>query len=111
MNNILIAAMLQSEQTWLPVLQQPTLFDTVIKTSGYSQKLIAHCMENNKQNIDQLNFKNTDIQILIGPEGDFSLQEIELASQYNYLPVSLGRTRLRTETAGVVASALLINKL
>lgn len=108
MNNILIAAMLQSQQTWLPVLQVPTAFQTVIDHSQYTQKLIAHCEEDKKTEIKDLQLLN-DVQMLIGPEGDFTTDEIGSAIQKKYLPVSLGNTRLRTETAGVMASALLLN--
>ena len=108
MQNILMAAMLQSQQTWLPILHQPTNVEAVIAASNHSQKLIAHCEEASKQTIPTLPIAG-DVQILIGPEGDFSPQEIALALQKGYLPTSLGNTRLRTETAGMVAAALLIN--
>lgn len=108
MNQILISAMLQSQQTWLPILHQPTKIETVINQSNYSQKLVAHCEETNKQSIPELSIAD-DVQILIGPEGDFTTTEIDLALQNGYLPISLGETRLRTETAGVVAAALLVN--
>ncbi len=108
MNNILIAAMLQSQQTWLPVLQMPTSLQIVIDQSSYIQKLIAHCEEDEKKTLGQLKIENR-VQMLIGPEGDFTSDEIKSAIQKNYLPVSLGNTRLRTETAGITAAALLIN--
>lgn len=108
MNNILIAAMLQSQQTWLPVLQTPASFKNTIEQSSFTQKLIAHCEEDKKTEIKDLQLMN-DVQILIGPEGDFTADEIQSALQKNYQPVSLGNTRLRTETAGVAASALLLN--
>ncbi len=108
MQNILIAAMLQSQQTWLPLLHQPTNAVEVINSSSYSLKLIAHCEEANKQTITDFKI-SSDVQILIGPEGDFSNSEIETALQKGYLPTSLGNTRLRTETAGMVAAALLVN--
>lgn len=108
MQSIVIAAMLQSQQVWLPILHEPTNVASVIETSSKQQKLVAHCEESNKAIISGLDIAN-DTQILIGPEGDFSITEIELALQHNYQPVSLGNTRLRTETAGVVAVALLVN--
>jgi 16S rRNA (uracil1498-N3)-methyltransferase len=109
MNGILIAAMLQSRQAWLPLLGEPVAFKTLLQQSGYPQKLIAHCQEENKQFIQDLPRDNST-QILIGPEGDFTVEEIKLALQNNYLPVTLGQTRLRTETAGVVAASLLVNR-
>ena len=109
LHNIVVAAMLQSRQLWLPQLHPPTPLNEVIgKENSFAQKLIAHCRdEENKVLLSALPIqKNT--QILIGPEGDFTEKEIALAMQNTYQPVSLGNTRLRTETAGVVASALLV---
>jgi len=110
MNQILISAMLQSQQIWLPILHQPTKLEEVINSSVHSQKLIAHCEEGTKQSINELKIAN-EVQILVGPEGDFSPTEIELALQNGYLPTSLGNTRLRTETAGIVVATLLANAL
>lgn len=108
MNNILIAAMLQSQQTWLPVLHVPTKFEKIILQTTYPQRLIAHCEEDEKKVIRELQIESV-IQILIGPEGDFSPTEIQAALNNNYQPVTLGDTRLRTETAGVVAASLLMS--
>jgi 16S rRNA (uracil1498-N3)-methyltransferase len=109
MNGILIAAMIQSQQSWLPILHEPVDFSEVFAKSAYPQKLIAHCMEDTKQSIKDI-AAIADAQILIGPEGDFSPEEIQLALSNNYLPVTLGETRLRAETAGVVAATLLMNR-
>lgn len=109
MNGILIAAMLQSQQAWLPVLHEPMPFKNSILSSVYHQKLIAHCEKDQKQFIKDLPLSN-NIQILIGPEGDFTPEEIKLALDNAYLPISLGELRLRSETAGVVAAALLANR-
>ena len=108
MNGILIAAMLQSQQAWLPVLHEPVSFKNCIDQSSYQQKLIAHCEDEKKLFIKDLPF-SVETHLLIGPEGDFTPEEISLAIEKKYLPVSLGETRLRTETAGVVASSLLVN--
>ena len=108
MNGICISAMLQSQQCWLPVLHEPVVFKNVIEQSVAEQKFIAHCMDGKKQSlIDSKISQFPNSQILIGPEGDFSKEEIELALQNNFQPVSLGETRLRSETAGVVAATLL----
>jgi 16S rRNA (uracil1498-N3)-methyltransferase len=109
MNNILISAMLQSQQTWLPVLHEPQSYKKIISSSSYAQKLIAHCEDHDEKKFLAPVASANEIQILIGPEGDFTKEEIEEALQENYQPVSLGETRLRSETAGVVAAALLIN--
>ena len=108
MQSIVIAAMLQSQQVWLPLLHQPTNIQTTLQSSTEKQKLIAHCEAGVKPTISTLSILNA-VQILIGPEGDFTLPEIDMALQNNYHPISLGNTRLRTETAGVVAAALLVN--
>lgn len=109
MQSIIISAMLQSRQVWLPELWEPVKFDNFIKTKDYNQKFIAHCIEEKK-----VDLKNSFIDkiksriILIGPEGDFTEEEIREAIQQNYIPVSLGNTRLRTETAGILAAVLLV---
>jgi len=111
MKGICISAMLQSQQTWLPTLHEPKQFNHVaIEQFDNAQKLIAHCIEGNKQSISQFpNSQFQNILILIGPEGDFTKDEIELALKNDFAPVSLGETRLRTETAGVVAVVQLLS--
>ena len=107
MKNILVSAMLQSQQAWLPVLHEPIKFWNYISGSGSNEKFIAHC-EDDKPRIELTSYHPfKDSTILIGPEGDFSPDEIALALQHNFQPVALGNTRLRTETAGVVAATLL----
>ena len=109
MHNILIAAMLQSRQTWLPHLHQPKKFNAFINEGFDGIKLIAHCVEKERKSINQITIAPKNKLILIGPEGDFSATEINYALEKNFVPVTLGNTRLRTETAGVVAAALLVN--
>ncbi len=109
LQGIVVSAMLQSQQCWLPVLHEPVQFgDLVIRQFDNCQKLIAHCVAGNKQSLDyQLISKSSNQLVFIGPEGDFTPKEIELALHHQFTPVSLGETRLRTETAGVLAAALL----
>jgi len=109
MTHILISAMLQSKQAWMPVLQMPTLFQDVIKSAGQSNSnFIAHCEQDAKQALSSEMIKPAGKNlILIGPEGDFTTEEIRAALENNFIPVALGDTRLRTETAGMVASTLL----
>jgi 16S rRNA (uracil1498-N3)-methyltransferase len=108
MKSILVSAMLQSKQCWLPVLHEPTKFDTLIKSSHQEQKFIAHCMDDEKRSLADLNNEALSFKIiLIGPEGDFTPEEIEMALQNHFCAVALGETRLRTETAGIVAASLL----
>jgi 16S rRNA (uracil1498-N3)-methyltransferase len=106
MQQILVSAMLQSQQVWLPQLQQPTKFYEVITKTTQPIKLIAHCVEEQKQSLAGINI-NEDAFILIGPEGDFTTTEITQALQQNFTAVTLSNNRLRTETAGVVAATLL----
>lgn len=106
MSSICISAMLQSQQCWLPILYEPQEFDQVVKRSGQQQKFIAHCIEGNKPQLANKQIDRSSI-ILIGPEGDFSKDEIDLALQNDFIPVSLGEKRLRSETAGVVTAALM----
>ncbi len=106
MRNILVAAMLQSQQAWLPKLYQPTLLSKVMSNTTSTTKLIAHCLNNEKRSINE--FKTSkDSTILIGPEGDFGPTEIEAALKQSFTAVTLGHTRLRTETAGLVAATCL----
>jgi 16S rRNA (uracil1498-N3)-methyltransferase len=107
MTGILVSAMLQSQQCWLPKLHEATKFAEVIKKSAQQQKLLAHCEEDKKQPINQYINQSSSQLICIGPEGDFSKEEIVLALKNNFIPVALGETRLRTETAGIVAATLL----
>jgi 16S rRNA (uracil1498-N3)-methyltransferase len=120
MKNILVSAMLQSQQLWLPLLHVPVKFEEIVKKSIHRNKFIAHCVEGQKKHLanetpgnyrsDNYQVQHDDQIILIGPEGDFTKSEIELALQHNFIPVSLGETRLRTETAALVAAVLLLNK-
>jgi len=108
MKSILVSAMLQSQQCRLPVLHEPAKFNQLISTVTHQQKFIAHCIEGEKRNLTDLVNSNLSSQIiLIGPEGDFTKDEIDLALQNHFNAVALGETRLRTETAGIVASTLL----
>ena len=109
MKSILISAMLQSQQTWLPDLWEPTKIGEIIQRANAEQKFIAHCEEGElKESLTHHLLSNpTERIILIGPEGDFTKEEIAEALLHNFKPVALGNTRLRTETAGVVAATLL----
>ena len=112
LNTILVSAMLQSQQCWLPLLHQPIAYSKFIKQPFEKTiKFIAHCeSQETKQLLTSHHSPLTKKLICIGPEGDFTKAEIELALQHNFASVSLGNRRLRTETAGVVALVLLQNK-
>ncbi|MGG9970408.1 RsmE family RNA methyltransferase [Ferruginibacter sp. SUN002] len=111
MKTILVSAMLQSQQVWLPLLHEPTKFVQYVQQPSTQQRFIAHCIEDDKQQLSHLQIpKLMNQQICIGPEGDFTQDEIDVALQNKYIPVALGNTRLRTETAGIVAATLLVNR-
>ena len=101
---IIISACLQSQQFHFPLLHEPIALCEVLNQSLPNQKYIAHCMEGDKQ---LLSHPSGDAALLVGPEGDFTTQEINDALAQQFIPVSLGNTRLRTETAGVVGAVLL----
>jgi 16S rRNA (uracil1498-N3)-methyltransferase len=107
LQGIVISAMLQSQQCWLPVLQEPVEYKKMIAQSLANQKFIAHCDEADKQGLHLQIDSSAHQLICIGPEGDFTKEEIELALKNHFIPVGLGDTRLRTETAGIVAATLL----
>ena len=100
---IIESAMKQSLHYYLPKLNEPISYKEFISKSIVGQKFIAHCEETNKKALQSLLNTNDNYTLLIGPEGDFSVKEIELAEANSYQPVSLGNTRLRTETAAIVA--------
>ncbi|WP_348822255.1 16S rRNA (uracil(1498)-N(3))-methyltransferase [Flavobacterium aestuarii] len=100
---IILSAMKQCNQMFLPKLNPAIPLKEFVKLKQNGTLLIAHCEETNKKSLKSAVSPSTDYTILIGPEGDFSTKEIALALENNYIPVSLGETRLRTETAAVVA--------
>tara|TARA_B110000908_G_C10238055_1_gene444496 strand:+ start:492 stop:1208 length:717 start_codon:yes stop_codon:yes gene_type:complete len=108
---ILIGALKQSNQFHLPKLNSLTYFSDFVSSYSADNKFIAHCREGNKSNLSSYNSLSKDVLILIGPEGDFSREEVELAMENDFLPIALGSQRLRTETAGIVAcQTVVINR-
>jgi 16S rRNA (uracil1498-N3)-methyltransferase len=104
LNNIIISAMKQSIKAFRPVLNEPIAFGDFIDTDISGIKMIAHCNHFYDRNkIDQVYKKNKDAVILIGPEGDFNDEELNLAFKHGFKPVHFGSSRLRTETAGIAA--------
>jgi len=105
LERVFIAALKQSLRCVLPTFNPETSFTHLVKTAKETQKFVAYCGEEENllpllQHICQ---RNTDTLVLIGPEGDFTPQEISLAKECGFIPVSLGKSRLRTETAALVA--------
>lgn len=104
---ILISAMKQSLKARLPKLNDITDFAQFVKQPVGGQKFIAHCHEGEKSPLRQALQPGQDALVLIGPEGDFSPDEVALAVAEGFTPVTLGHTRLRTETAALVAVHLM----
>lgn len=100
---ILVSAIKQSLKARLPRLNEMIDFDTFISQEFSGQKFIAHCYEGEKPLLKDSLRKGEDALILIGPEGDFSKEEVEKAVQKGFIPISFGKSRLRTETAALVA--------
>ena len=135
LEKIIVSAAKQSVKAYFPTLHPLSTFDELMKNHQASQKFIAHCytspqpspkereiakedyFENVQKNILERKLfqneikKSSDVLILIGPEGDFSKEEVQKAINLGFIPVSLGESRLRTETAGVVAccTAAIVN--
>lgn len=100
---ILVSAVKQSLKAAKPVLNEMTDFNSFITSDFGGQKFIAHCYEGEKQLLKEVIHPGEDALVLIGPEGDFSEEEVEKAIANGFRPISLGKSRLRTETAALVA--------
>jgi len=103
LEKIMISAMKQSQKAGLPQLTGMTDFQDFIDKPFAGSKFIAHCEEGEKPLLNQIYQRGENALILIGPEGDFSPEEILLAIKQGFQPVTLGNSRLRTETAALVA--------
>jgi 16S rRNA (uracil1498-N3)-methyltransferase len=99
---IAISAMKQSQQAWLPKINTMTSFKEILTAEAH-QKFIAYVDASNPKHLQSLVLKGKNYLVLIGPEGDFSKEELDLAIQHGYEKISLGTNRLRTETAGLAA--------
>jgi len=103
MEKVILSAMKQSLQTYLPKLNAPISYKEFLTKTHKGLLFIAHCEEDEKLELKRRVAPDKDVTILIGPEGDFSQSEIKQAYESGFLPVSLGENRLRTETAAIVA--------
>lgn len=112
MDKVIQSAMKQSLQTYLPILNEAITFKEFLSSPRQGDLFIAHCEENEKIELNERVRAKSETTILIGPEGDFSANEIALALEKGFLPIALGQTRLRTETAAIVActTVALINQ-
>lgn len=110
---IVVSAMKQSVKSKMPVIEEMIPFEKLVKQDFDGQKFIAWIDENVKEQLCDLYVKGSDVLVLIGPEGDFSKEEVTLAKENGFVPVSLGEARLRTETAALVAchTIQLINQM
>ncbi len=103
LEKILVSAMKQSLKAYLPKLNELTRFSEFIASAKTENRYIAHCYDGEKPHLKNSLEKGNDILVLIGPEGDFSVEEVEAARRSGFQEISLGAARLRTETAGIVA--------
>jgi len=101
------AAVKQSQQAYIPKLNSLVDYKEFIKKNSSDIKLIAHCEKESKQHIKQYMVPYKSFTVLIGPEGDFTKDELALALTSSYLPVALGENRLRTETAAIFTCGIL----
>ncbi len=105
---ILVSAVKQSHKAWVPELSSMIAFRDFVSTPRSGQKFIAHCYEDSdigtpKRLLRDVLTPGEDCVIMVGPEGDFSVEEVKLAIENGYIPISLGASRLRTETAALAA--------
>lgn len=103
LEKVLVSAMKQSLKAWLPRINEPVKFRDFISREFAGQKFIGYCETGHESALENIYIPGSNSLIIIGPEGDFSKTEVEQATTVGYIPVSLGASRLRTETAGIVA--------
>ena len=103
LEKIILSAMKQSIKAYKPSLNPPTAFDKFVAVERNGAKLIAHCIETDRKSLKSMVGAECEYTVLIGPEGDFSPEEVDFAVKNGYQCVHLGPCRLRTETAGLAA--------
>ncbi|MFT5725727.1 MAG: 16S rRNA (uracil1498-N3)-methyltransferase [Bacteroidia bacterium] len=101
-----VSALKQSGNLWLPIIETNVNFKDFIENESSETKFIAHCFDKDKAQINRAMLSKSAC-ILIGPEGDFSVTEVDLATKAGFQPLSLGLPRYRTETAAIVSSTLI----
>ena len=109
MKKILVGALKQSAQYFLPQLNPLISFEALMKLDHPQTRLIAHCQNGNRIPLHQRGDLNDEILIMIGPEGDFSMREIKTAQNHSFTEITLSSQRLRTETAAIVACSQVAN--
>ncbi|PIE88326.1 MAG: 16S rRNA (uracil(1498)-N(3))-methyltransferase [Bacteroidetes bacterium] len=103
LEKVLISAMKQSLKTSLPELMPAMTFNNFVKSATEQHRFFAYCGEGEKKLLQKVCPQGEAVLIMIGPEGGFAPQEVATAQEHGFIPVSLGASRLRTETAGIVA--------
>lgn len=104
LQQILVSASIQSKQSWMPVLHSPQKLKDVVEGATAKHKFIAHCIDDKKNPLVK---QEEDALLLVGPEGDFTSTEISHAIEHGFIAVTLGESRLRSETAGIVGAVLI----
>ncbi len=107
LEKIIVSAMKQSFSAFLPKLNVCKLFESFVEQNFRAEKFVAFCNDDDRTLLKNLYLQGQDAVILIGPEGDFTFEEIELAKKTGFTAISLGNSRLRTETAGMVACGII----
>jgi len=113
LEKIVVAAVKQSRKAWMPVVNPMISFNDFIKAEHKGKKFIAHCYDEIPKTylfdelVDLKADESADVTILIGPEGDFSIDEVKAAIKAGFVSISLGTSRLRTETAGISAAMMM----
>ncbi|MBP5699532.1 MAG: RNA methyltransferase, partial [Methanobrevibacter sp.] len=106
-DKIVVSAMKQSHKAWKPVVNDMQSFSQFVKEERKGQKYICHCYEGERPNFFDVLKREEDATVMIGPEGDFSIEEVRLAESLGWKSVSLGKSRLRTETAALMAVTMM----
>lgn len=107
---IMLAAAKQTHRAFIPICQEIIPFKKFIDQCNVAQKFICHCLDGHTGNLGELYNPNEDVVVLIGPAGDFSLEEIKSATTNGFINADLGNFRLRTETAGIISCSILSQK-
>lgn len=104
LKRVMIAALKQSGNPYLPILHDATDFDAFVESDISPSRLIAHCEESQKNHLTEIEYSDS-VSILIGPEGDFTQNETQMAISNGYIPITLGDNTLRAESAGITVCA------
>ncbi len=107
MERIVVSAMKQSHSAWKTQVNDVTDFATFVQAERAGERFVCHCHEGEKPFLLAMLSTEDDVTVLVGPEGDFTEEEVRLATEHGFRSASLGHSRLRTETAALVAVHLM----